>query len=54
MGINKTEISNYFPIFIIPDPITSSEIKNERTLLYKRTINTVTKENFKIILAKKT
>ena len=54
MGINKTDISDYFPIFLIANPITSTEIKNERTLLYKKTINTATKENFKIILAKKT
>ena len=42
-GIIKTEISNHFPIFLITDPITSSEIKNKRTLLYKRAINTATK-----------
>ena len=53
-GIIKTEISDHFPIFLITDPITSSEIKNKRTLLYKRTINTATKENFKNILARKT
>ena len=53
-GIIKTEISDHFPIFLITDPITSSEIKNKTTLLYKRTINTATKENFKNILARKT
>ena len=53
-GIIKTEISNHFPIFLITDPITLSEIKSKRTLLYKRTINTATKENFKNILARKT
>ena len=53
-GIIKTEISDHFPIFLITDPITSSEIKNKRTLLYKRTINTATKENLKNIFARKT
>ena len=65
-GIVKTEISDHFPIFLFTDPITSSEIKNKRTLLYKRTINTKekkiqkykrkenTKENFKNMLARKT
>ena len=52
-GIIKTEISNHFPIFLITDQITSSEIKDKRTLLYKRTINTATKENFKNIFARK-
>ena len=54
MGIIKTEISDHFPIFLITDPITSSEIKIKRTLLYKRTTNTATKENFKNILTRKT
>ena len=54
MWIIKTETSDHFPIFLITDPITSSEIKNKRTLVYKRTINTSTKENFKSILARKT
>ena len=53
-GIIKTEISDHFPIFLITDPITSNEIKNKRTLLYKRAINTATKENFRNILARKT
>ena len=53
-GIIITEISDHFPIFLITDPITSSEIENKRTLLCKRTINTATKENFKEILARKT
>ena len=53
MGIIKTEILNHFPIFLITDQITSSEIKNKRTLLYKRTINTATKENFRNIFARK-
>ena len=52
--IIKTEISDDFPIFLITDTITLGEIKNKRTLLYKRTINTSTKENFKNILARKT
>ena len=51
-GIIKTEISGHFPILLITDPITSSETKN-RTLLFKRTINTATKENFKNILARR-
>ena len=54
MWIIKTETSDHFPIFLITDPITLSEIKNKRTLVYKRTINTSTKENFKSILARKT
>ena len=52
MGILKTEISGYFPIFLITDPITLSEVKNKTKVLYKRTINTATKENFKNILAR--
>ena len=52
--IIETEISDHFPIFLFTDPITSSEIKNKRTLLNKRTINTATKENFKNILVRKT
>ena len=32
-GIIKTEISDHFLIFLITDPITSSEIKSKRTLL---------------------
>ena len=51
-GIFKTEISDHFPIFLITDPITSSETKNKWKLLYKRTINTTAKENFKNILAR--
>ena len=54
MWIIKTETSDHFPMFLITNPITSSEIKNKRTLVYKRTINTSTKENFKSILARKT
>ena len=46
MGIIRTEILDHLPIFLITDPITSSEIKSKRTLLYKRTTNTATKENF--------
>ena len=53
-GIIKTEISDHFPIFLITDPITLSEIKNKRTLLYKRTINTATKENSRKIYGRKT
>ena len=53
-GIIKTEIWDHFPIFLITDPITSNEMKNKRTLLYKRAINTATKENFRNILARKT
>ena len=49
MGIIKSEISDHFLKFLITAPITWSEIKNKRTLLYKRTINTATKENFKNI-----
>ena len=30
MGIIRTEISDNFPIFLITDPITSSEIKNKQ------------------------
>ena len=51
--IIKTEILGHFPILLITDPITSSETKN-RTRLFKRTINTTTKENFKNILARRT
>ena len=54
MGIIKNEISDHFPIFLITDPITSSEIKNKRTFLFKRTINTATKEKFKNVLARRT
>ena len=54
MGIIKSEISDHFPKFLITAPITWSEIKNKRTLLYKRTINAATKENFKNIWARKT
>ena len=32
-GIFKTEISQHFPIFLIADPITSSEIKKKNTPL---------------------
>ena len=46
-------VSDHFPKFLIPDPIISSEIKNRKTLLYKRTINTTTKENFQKILTRK-
>ena len=58
VGLNKqiemgTIKAHHFPIFLITDPITSSEIKNKRILLYKRTINTATKDNFKNILARK-
>ena len=35
-GINKTEILDHFPIFLITHPIASSEIINKRTLLYKK------------------
>ena len=52
--IIKTEILDHFPIFLITDPITSSEIKNKRTLLYKKTINAAAKGNFKNILTRKT
>ena len=52
--IIKTETSYHFPIFLITDPITLSEIKNKRTLLYKKKRNIATKENFKNILARKT
>ena len=52
--ITKTEILDHFLIFVITDPITSSEIKNKRTLIYKRIINIATKENFKNTLARKT
>ena len=41
-------------MFLITDPITSSEIKNIKSLLYQGTINTTTIENFKNILARKT
>ena len=54
MGIIKNEISDHFRIFLITDPITSSEIKNKRTFLFKRTINTATKEKFKSVLARRT
>ena len=53
-GIIRNEIFDHFPTFLITDPTTSSEINNKRIILYKRTINTVTKENFKNILMKKT
>ena len=53
-GISKNEILYHFPIFLNTDPIVSSETKKRRTLLYKRTINTAKKENFKNILARKT
>ena len=51
--IIKTEISDHFPIFTSTDRITSGEIKNRRTLLYKRTANTATRKNFKSILVRK-
>ena len=54
MEIIKTEISDHFPIFLITDPTTSSEIKNNRTLIYEKAINAATKENFKNIFARKT
>ena len=41
MGIIKTEISDH--TFLITDPITSSEIKNKRPILYKRLMNSTTK-----------
>ena len=47
-GIIKSEISDHFPIFLITDSITSSEVNK------KRTINTATKENFQNILVRKT
>ena len=39
----KPEISDICPIFLITDPTNSSEIKNKRTLFYKRTKNSATK-----------
>ena len=48
--IIKTQISVQFFIFLITNPITSSEIKNKRTPHYKTTINTATKEICKKIL----
>ena len=54
MEIIKNEISDHFRIFLITDPITSSEIKNKRTFHFKRTINTATKEKFKSVLARRT
>ena len=51
--IIKTEILGHFPILLITDPIILSEVKY-RTLLFKRTINTTLKENFKNILGRKT
>ena len=54
MRIIKIEISDHFPIFLIIDPFTSSEIKNKRTLLYTRAINTTTKEKFKKFWQEKT
>ena len=55
MGIIKDKISDHFSIFLIADPITSSEKNNnnKRTHLYKRIINTTTTENFKNISTKK-
>ena len=53
MGIFKTEVSDNFPMFLITDPITWNEIKIKRTLLYKWTINTATKESFQNPLARK-
>ena len=50
----KTGILVHFPIFLVKDPINPSEIKSKITFLYKRTINTATKENLKNILARKT
>ena len=52
-GIIKTEILDHFPIYLITDPIISSEMKNKRTLLYKRTINTATKKISRTFLQKK-
>ena len=52
-GIIKTEILDHFPIYLITDPIISSEMKNKRTLLYKRTINTATKIISRTFLQKK-
>ena len=51
--IIKTEILGHFPILLITDQIILSEVKY-RTLLFKRTITTTLKENFKNILARKT
>ena len=36
VGMIKIETSNHFPIFLITSPITSSEIKNKRTLLEQK------------------
>ena len=36
VGMIKTETSDHFPIFLITSPITSSEIKNKRTLLEQK------------------
>ena len=46
-GIIKTEVLDHFLIFLFTDPVTSSEIKNERTIFYKRMINTTTKKNLR-------
>ena len=48
-GIIKADISDHFPIFLITDPVTLNGTENKKTI-YKRTINTETKENFKNIL----
>ena len=39
----KPENSDICPISLITDPTNSSEIKNKRTLFYKRTKNSATK-----------
>ena len=53
VGMIKTETSDHFSIFLITSPITSSEIKNKRTLLEqkgtkraKEQKKTATKEHF--------
>ena len=46
-GIIKTEVLDHFLIFLFTDPITSSEIKNERTIFYKRMINITTKKKLR-------
>ena len=45
--IIKTEVLDHFLIFPFTDPITSSEIKNERTIFYKRMINITTKKKLR-------
>ena len=52
-GIRKTEISNHFPIFLITDPTTSSEIKKQKITSLQKNNKSSYKRKFSEYFAKK-